>query len=85
MSELAGLPVEGGTALYATVRAAHRELLDRYDPQRINAIVVLTDGINEHRQDNDLDRIAKASSDKAFDATDPAKIDKAFVKLVSSC
>ncbi|MGC4758945.1 substrate-binding and vWA domain-containing protein [Micromonospora trifolii] len=114
-SKIAGLRVEGGTALYATVRAAHRELLDRYDPQRINAIVVLTDGKNEYSKDNDLarllaevaldpqrpvkvfciafdresdfatlDRIAKASSGKAFDATDPAKIDEAFVKLVSS-
>ncbi|WP_433261686.1 extracellular solute-binding protein [Micromonospora vinacea] len=114
-SKIAGLQVEGGTALYATVRAAHRELLDRYDPQRINAIVVLTDGKNEYSKDNDLarllgevaldpqrpvkvfciafdresdfatlDRIAKASSGKAFDATDPAKIDEAFVKLVSS-
>ncbi|MFJ6198924.1 hypothetical protein [Micromonospora sp. NPDC092111] len=31
-----------------------------------------------------LDRIAKASAGKAFDARDPAKIDEAFVKLVSS-
>ncbi|MEU7575566.1 extracellular solute-binding protein [Micromonospora sp. NPDC049240] len=114
-SKIASLHVEGGTALYATVRAAHRELLNRYDPQRINAIVVLTDGKNEYGPDNDLarllaevaldpqrpvkvfciafdresdfttlDRIAKASSGKAFDATDPATIDDAFVKLVSS-
>ncbi|MET7706406.1 extracellular solute-binding protein [Micromonospora sp. NPDC005413] len=114
-SKIAGLHVEGGTALYATVRAAHRKLLDRYDPQRINALVVLTDGKNEYSRDNDLarllaevaldpqrpvkvfciafdresdfatlDLIAKASSGKAFDATDPAKIDEAFVKLVSS-
>ncbi|MET7950848.1 hypothetical protein [Micromonospora sp. NPDC005324] len=40
-SKIAGLRVEGDTALYATVRAAHRELLDRYDPERINSIVVL--------------------------------------------
>ncbi|MEU8424288.1 extracellular solute-binding protein [Micromonospora sp. NPDC048835] len=114
-SKIAGLQVDGSTALYATVRAAHKELLDRYDPQRINAIVVLTDGKNEYSRDNDLarllaevaldpqrpvkvfciafdresdfatlDRIAKASSGKAFDATDPAKVDEAFVKLVSS-
>ncbi|MEV5768171.1 extracellular solute-binding protein [Micromonospora sp. NPDC052213] len=112
---IGGLHVEGGTALYATVRAAHGYLLDRYDPERINAVVVLTDGKNEYGRDNDLarlladvaldprrpvkvfciafdresdfatlDRIAKASSGKAFDATDPAKIDEAFVKLVSS-
>ncbi|MFG1917549.1 extracellular solute-binding protein [Micromonospora sp. NPDC048898] len=114
-ARIAGLHVEGATALYATVRAAHRELRERYDPQRINAIVVLTDGKNEYSRDNDLprlladvaldpqhpvkvfciafdresdfatlDQIAKASSGKAFDATDPAKIDEAFVKLVSS-
>jgi Ca-activated chloride channel family protein len=114
-SRIAGLHVAGDTALYATVRAAHRQLLDRYDPERINAVVVLTDGKNEYSRDNDLarlladvaldpdrpvkvfciafdresdfttlDRIAKASSGKAFDATDPAKIDEAFVKLVSS-
>lgn len=114
-SRIANLHVQGDTALYATVRAAHRQLLDRYDPDRINAVVVLTDGKNEYGKDNDLaglltdvaldperpvkifciafdrdsdfatlDRIAKASSGKAFDATDPATIDEAFVKLVSS-
>ncbi|WP_434740133.1 substrate-binding and vWA domain-containing protein [Micromonospora sp. SH-82] len=114
-SRISGLHVEGGTALYTTVRAAHRHLVERYDPQRINAVVVLTDGKNEYGKDNDLarlladvqldpqrpvkvfciafdrdsdfetlDRIAKASSGKAFDATDPTKIDEAFVKLVSS-
>ncbi|MFY1594147.1 extracellular solute-binding protein [Micromonospora sp. WMMD737] len=114
-SRIAGLHVAGDTALYATVRAAHEQVLDRYDPDRINAVVVLTDGKNEYARDNDLnrlladvaldprrpvkvfciafdgdsdfatlDRIAKASSGKAFDATDPAMIDEAFVKLVSS-
>ncbi|SCL28371.1 vWA domain-containing protein [Micromonospora inyonensis] len=114
-SRIAGLHVEGNTALYATVRAAHEHLTQRYDPERINAVVVLTDGKNEYNRDNDLarlladvkldperpvkvfciafdedsnfatlDRIAKASSGKAFDATDPALIDEAFVKLVSS-
>ncbi|MEU4570250.1 extracellular solute-binding protein [Micromonospora sp. NPDC023956] len=113
--ELNGLHVEGGTALYATVRAAHRHMLDNYDESRINAVVVLTDGQNEYNRDNNLDRllrdvaldpnrpikifciafdeksdfgtldrIAKASAGKAFDARDPAKIDDAFVKLVSS-
>ncbi|MEH0842355.1 extracellular solute-binding protein [Micromonospora sp. CPCC 205711] len=113
--KLAGLRVEGNTALYATVRAAHRHLLDNYDPNRINALVVLTDGKNEYRKDSDLDRllrdialdperpvkvfcvafdrqsdldsldrIARASAGKAFDATDPATVDDAFVKVVSS-
>ncbi|PSK67164.1 hypothetical protein B0E53_00893 [Micromonospora sp. MH33] len=114
-NEINNLHVEGGTALYATVRAAHRHMLDHYDQSRINAVVVLTDGKNEYNKDNNLarllqdvaldpdrpvkifciafdeqsdfgtlDRIAKASAGKAFDARDPAKIDDAFVKLVSS-
>ncbi|WP_320066197.1 vWA domain-containing protein [Micromonospora sp. RTGN7] len=109
------LHVGGNTALYATVRAARRYMLDHYDESRINAVVVLTDGKNEYNKDTDLarllqdvaldperpvkifciafdeqsdfvtlDRIAKASAGKAFDARDPAKIDDAFVKLVSS-
>ncbi|WP_229400133.1 vWA domain-containing protein [Micromonospora okii] len=113
--KLTGLRVAGDTALYATVRAAHRHLLDNYDPDRINAVVVLTDGKNDYPKDRDLgrllddialdprrpvkvfcvafdqesdlaalDRIARASAGKAFDATDPATIDEAFVKLVSS-
>ncbi|MEV0804943.1 extracellular solute-binding protein [Micromonospora sp. NPDC050200] len=114
-NKINNLHVEGGTALYATVRAAHRHMLDHYDQSRINAVVVLTDGKNEYNKDNKLarllqdvaldperpvkifciafdeqsdfmtlDRIAKASAGKAFDARDPAKIDDAFVKLVSS-
>lgn len=113
--KITGLRVEGATALYATVRAAHRYLLDNYDRSRINAVVVLTDGKNEYEKDTDLnrlladieldpnrpvkvfciafdkqsdlatlDRIAKATAGKAFDAQDPAMIDEAFVKLVSS-
>ncbi|HEY0696944.1 MAG TPA: VWA domain-containing protein, partial [Micromonospora sp.] len=113
--KIKALRVAGSTALYATVRAAHRHLLDNYDRNRINAVVVLTDGKNEYDRDQDLnrlladikldpdrpvkifciafdansdfdtlDRIAKASAGKAFDARDPAKIDEAFVKLVSS-
>ncbi|MCX4471618.1 substrate-binding and VWA domain-containing protein [Micromonospora sp. NBC_01655] len=115
INKINNLHVEGGTALYATVRAAHRHMLDHYDQSRINALVVLTDGKNEYNKDNKLakllqdvaldpdrpvkifciafdeqsdfatlDRIAKASAGKAFDARDPAKIDDAFVKLVSS-
>ncbi|MFI6824553.1 substrate-binding domain-containing protein [Micromonospora sp. NPDC050187] len=113
--EIDSLHVEGGTALYATVRAAHRHMLENYDQSRINAVVVLTDGKNEYNKDSNLarllqdvaldpdrpikifciafdeksdfdtlDQIAKASAGKAFDARDPAKIDDAFVKLVSS-
>jgi Ca-activated chloride channel homolog len=51
---ITGLHAEGGTALYATTRAAQQKLLDTADPSRINAVVLLTDGKNEYPKDNDL-------------------------------
>ncbi|MBC7273094.1 MAG: substrate-binding domain-containing protein [Streptomyces sp.] len=48
-----GLSAEGGTALYSSVRAAHTSMLEDLDPDRINALVVLTDGKNEYPADND--------------------------------
>jgi Ca-activated chloride channel family protein len=56
---IAGLAPGGGTALYATARAAQRKLLDTADPTRINAVVLLTDGKNEYPKDNDLDGLIK--------------------------
>ncbi|GHJ42845.1 VWA domain-containing protein [Catellatospora sp. TT07R-123] len=57
---LDGLQAGGATALYATVRAAHRYLLDHYDRNRINAVVVLTDGENEYAKDDNLASLLKA-------------------------
>ncbi len=37
----------GDTGLYNTIDAAYREVLDRYRDDRINAVVVLTDGRND--------------------------------------
>ncbi|WP_405541518.1 substrate-binding and VWA domain-containing protein [Streptomyces phaeochromogenes] len=54
-----GLNAEGGTALYATVRAAQKEMLADLDTDRINAVVVLTDGRNEYPPDNDLDALLR--------------------------
>lgn len=54
-----GLNAEGGTALYATVRAAHQKMLADLDTDRINAVVVLTDGRNEYPADNDLDALLR--------------------------
>lgn len=52
-----GLNAEGGTALYSTVRAAQQAMLADLDTDRINAVVVLTDGRNEYPPDNDLDAL----------------------------
>ena len=70
-SKLTGLRIGGDTALYATVRAAHRTMLDRYDPNRINAVVVLTDGKNEYQKDSDLNGLLR---DIALDPKQPVKV-----------
>jgi Ca-activated chloride channel family protein len=115
-AKIADLQPEGGTGLYATVRAASRELAASYDPSRINAIVVLTDGRNEFPADNniasltdelnvedgdravrvfpiaygedadlgELTKIADASRAAAYDASDPASIDKVLTAVLSN-
>lgn len=54
---IGGLYPSGGTALYHTVRAAHQHMLEDLATDRINAVVVLTDGRNEYPRDNDLDML----------------------------
>ena len=54
-----GLVAEGGTALYATTRAAVQQVRASFDPNRINAVVLLTDGKNEYPQDNNLESLVR--------------------------
>jgi Ca-activated chloride channel family protein len=111
-----GLHAEGGTALYHTVRGAQRYMVEQLRPDRINAIVLLTDGKNEYPKDNDvgallrdidatnlelsvrvfaiafgdqsdldvLAQIGKASRAAAYDARDPATIDRVFISVLSN-
>ncbi|HEX8098906.1 MAG TPA: substrate-binding and VWA domain-containing protein [Actinomycetota bacterium] len=51
---ISGLTPRGGTALYATTRAATQYMRENLDPERINAVVLLTDGKNEYPPDNNL-------------------------------
>ena len=115
-SKVDGLVADGGTALYATTRAAVRRVQSSFDRSRINAVVLLTDGKNEYPEDNDLGRltgdlggeetdtsvrvfpiaygdkadlgvlreIAKASRAAAYDATDPAAIERVLVAVLSN-
>jgi Ca-activated chloride channel family protein len=46
-SSLEGLAARGNTGLYNSIAAAYRAVTERYRSDRINAIVVLTDGRNE--------------------------------------
>ena len=111
-----GLTPNGGTALYATTRAAVNHVRESFDPNRINAVLFLTDGKNEYPPDTNLDRllddltvedesvavrvftigygddadlptlkrIAEASRGAAYDASDPASIDKVFTNVISN-
>ena len=106
----------GGTALYATTRAAANEVRQSYAPDKINAVVVLTDGKNEYGKDNNLNslldeldtedgdtsvrvfpiaygessdydvlqQIGKASHATAYDASDPATIEKVLAQVLSN-
>ena len=44
-----------GTPLYTVTADSFTAMQDAYDPDRINAIVLLSDGRNEDRRNNDLD------------------------------
>jgi Ca-activated chloride channel family protein len=46
-AELDGLRPHGDTGLYNSVAAAYESVLGRYREDRINAVVVLTDGVND--------------------------------------
>ncbi|WP_166355504.1 substrate-binding and VWA domain-containing protein [Phytoactinopolyspora limicola] len=49
-----GLPdseVRGWTALYDTMWAAYQEVRDGYDPNKVNSVVLLTDGTDERAPD----------------------------------
>jgi Ca-activated chloride channel homolog len=115
-SKISSLTPQQGTALYATIRAANQAMQTGYDPSRINAVVLLTDGRNEYPQDTDLSgllrqlqgsgeeravrifpiaygddadlrtltAIAQASRAAAYNASDPASIDKVFTAVVSN-
>jgi Ca-activated chloride channel family protein len=115
-AQIADLQPQGGTGLYATVRAASAALTATYDATRINAVVLLTDGRNEFPADNnlasltaalrvedgdrtvrvfpiaygqdadlgELTKMADATRAAAYDASDPASIDKVLTAVLSN-
>ena len=122
-SAIRGLFPLNGTPLFDVARASYEDVLATYDPDAINAVVLLTDGIND---DGDLDddqaqfqelltrlqagaegaqarpvrmftigygedadlatmrAIAEASDAAAYDASDPASIDRVFTAVISN-
>lgn len=52
--EVERMQADGGTALYATTRDAVESIRGNFDEDRINAVILLSDGKNEYPQDDDL-------------------------------
>ncbi len=63
------LVADGGTALYATLRQAQSQMLKDLPQDRINAIVVLSDGRNEYPDDTDLDGLLRQLNGESVDTT----------------
>jgi Ca-activated chloride channel family protein len=68
-TEIAALVPDGGTGLYATLRAAQKAMLSDLEPDRINAIVILTDGRNEYPPDTDLDSLVRQLGGESLDTS----------------
>ncbi|AXV08725.1 hypothetical protein DVS28_a4057 [Euzebya pacifica] len=51
---LAGLFPVAGTPLYTVTRDSFADIVEVYDPTRINAVVLLTDGVNDDPRNSDL-------------------------------
>ena len=63
------LIADGGTGLYATLRNAQARMLKDLPPDRINAIVLLSDGRNEYPDDTDLDGLLRQLNGESVDTT----------------
>jgi Ca-activated chloride channel family protein len=60
---------DGGTALYATLRTAQQDSLKSLRTDRINAIVLLSDGRNEYPADTDLDGLLRQVEGESVDTS----------------
>lgn len=54
-TRIRGLVPLNGTPLYTATQAAYEEQLSTYDPSRINAVVLLSDGVNDDGETSDDD------------------------------
>jgi Ca-activated chloride channel homolog len=65
------LRASGGTALYRVTKDAVAEVRGSWDPERINAVVLLTDGQNSDPTNNDLDGLIRSLHDQPVSTTVP--------------
>ncbi len=58
-NRIRGLVPLDGTPLYAATQAAYEHQVEQFDPSRINAVVLLSDGVNDDGEpDDDRDQLA---------------------------
>jgi Ca-activated chloride channel family protein len=69
--QIVALGAYGGTALYHAVRDAVREVQSGWDPKRINAVVLLTDGQNSDPSDSDLSGLLRLLGSQPAGSTVP--------------
>jgi Ca-activated chloride channel family protein len=62
-ADVNALRPDAATALYRTIDDAVKTLRDHYDPNAINAVVVLTDGVNEARGGPDIEGLTSTIGD----------------------
>jgi Ca-activated chloride channel homolog len=68
---IAVLQAGGGTALYRATSDAVQEVLSGWDPSRINAVVLLTDGQNSDLNDSDLNALLRSLEAQSAAGTVP--------------
>jgi Ca-activated chloride channel homolog len=69
VAKVRDLVPDRSTALYATTRAAVRSVQQSFDPNKINAVVLLTDGKNEYPRDDNLDSLLAALDTEDSDSS----------------
>ena len=69
--QISALQAGGGTALYRATSDAVRAVQSGWDPTRINAVVLLTDGQNSDPNDSDLDALLRSLESQPAASTVP--------------
>jgi Ca-activated chloride channel family protein len=59
-AKIQSLVPTSGTPLYTTALASYQDMKRTFDAARINAVVLLTDGMNDDPRNNDLEKVLAA-------------------------
>jgi Ca-activated chloride channel family protein len=74
-NKIQSLVPTSGTPLYSTALASYQDMKKTFDPARINAVVLLTDGRNDDPRNDNLDRtLAALRADSEGVSTTPVRL-----------